>query len=83
MRFIASYANFFTWQLPESTMEVCPFHVASSLLICKIGTVMWWRGALVLPFNTWGGGGGGGRDGHIIQCIVWCASNEALWDVYC
>ena len=30
-------------------MGVCPFHVASSLLICKIGTIMWWRSALVLP----------------------------------
>ena len=38
-------------------------HVASGLLICKIGTVVWWHGALALPFNTSGGGGGGGGGG--------------------
>ena len=39
----------------------CPFHVASDLLICKIGTVMWWHG---LAFQHLGGGGGGG--GNVI-----------------
>ena len=62
---IHTYADLFTWWQLEKTTGVCPFHVASGHLICNISFCLSILGV-------------GGGDGHFIQCIVWCASNEAL-----